>query len=59
MEKSCVKRADVDKQQDNKEVDEAEEDVGWIGPLPTEQSAASKPKKKKSWFFIHIYFTKT
>lgn len=41
-EKSTRKRnADPD------ENEEEDSNDGWIGPMPTEQSAASKPKKKK------------
>lgn len=50
-EKSNLKRTAEDKEETNKE-EEEEDEGGWIGPLPTEQSAASKPKKKKGIFHL-------
>lgn len=46
LEKSNLKRSPDDDKEERKTEDD-EEEAGWIGPLPTEQSAASKPKKKK------------
>lgn len=51
QETATLKRAVDDKDVENPE---DEEDAGWIGPLPTEQSAASKPKKKKGFFIINF-----
>ncbi|XP_061398370.1 peptidylprolyl isomerase domain and WD repeat-containing protein 1-like [Musca vetustissima] len=51
-EKSTRKRnADPDENVN----EEDEENGGWIGPMPTEQSAASKPKKKKVLPYEKVY----
>lgn len=46
-QQNLLKRPADDEVENPKEEDE---DNAWIGPLPTEQSAASKPKKKKGFF---------
>ncbi|XP_075167285.1 peptidylprolyl isomerase domain and WD repeat-containing protein 1 [Haematobia irritans] len=35
--------------------DNEEDDGGWIGPLPTEQTAALKPKRKKVLPYEHVF----
>ncbi|XP_013106842.1 peptidylprolyl isomerase domain and WD repeat-containing protein 1 [Stomoxys calcitrans] len=49
-EKSSRKRSN-----ENANGDGDEDDNGWIGPMPTEQSAVSKPKKKKVLPYEQIY----
>lgn len=53
LEKSNLKRSAEDEAEEKKTEDD-EDDAGWIGPLPTEQSAASKPKKKKGLLYMYI-----
>ncbi|KAI8127393.1 peptidylprolyl isomerase domain and WD repeat-containing protein 1 isoform X2 [Lucilia cuprina] len=55
-EKTLKRVADDTEEEKSKETEqEEEEDGGWIGPLPTEQSAASKPKKKKVLPYEHVF----
>lgn len=43
-------------QDDAAKTSENEEDDGWIGPLPSMMSDATKPKKRKGNYFEVMFF---